>query len=491
MTNVIPFHSHLMTTSVIANMLVERGHNVTLITIKATQPHPNLTVVNIEDVFRLPPNFSSKVAKFSPFEFAKFQMDRGADTPDELLSTPVFQQLMNVGTPDFQVKEGLPIYNVTPDVLIAESHFMQEIYSAFAEKFNIPLITYQPILTPPHVAHIIGNYYNPAFMAEHKLGYTSRMSFWQRLENSLLSLGEILYQNFIYLPRLDTIMRKHFAKFNADKWPYFKEIIRARNGFTLVDTHHAITDPKPNNPNVLEMGGIHIKPTKPLPKDIEDFLNGSPHGVIYFAMGTFMDGKNLTPQKRANLLKLFSNLKQRVIWKIDPSLLDEKQLPANVQIGKWFPQNDILAHPKCILFMTHGGIHSLLESVYHGVPMMGIPVFADQVQNMRGVQEKGMGEWISFELEYEELKRNVDKVLTDQRYTQRVRQYAQIYRSELPDIVNKVMYYIEYVVRHNGAPHLRTAALKLEWYQYFNLDVFIVFFLGLGGSVYLLYKSFI
>lgn len=53
MTNVIPFHSHLMTTSVIANMLVERGHNVTLITIKATQPHPNLTVVNIEDVFRL------------------------------------------------------------------------------------------------------------------------------------------------------------------------------------------------------------------------------------------------------------------------------------------------------------------------------------------------------------------------------------------------------------------------------------------------------
>lgn len=87
-----------------------------------------------------------------------------------------------------------------------------------------------------------------------------------RFENSLLSLGEILYQNFIYLPRLDTIMRKHFAKFNADKWPYFKEIIRARNGFTLVDTHHVITDPKPNNPNVLEMGGIHIKPTKPLPK---------------------------------------------------------------------------------------------------------------------------------------------------------------------------------------------------------------------------------
>ncbi|XP_026676393.1 uncharacterized protein LOC103505255 [Diaphorina citri] len=79
-----------------------------------------------------------------------------------------------------------------------------------------------------------------------------------KLINSLLTAYEILYQNFIYLPRIDTIMRNHFAKVGAARWPNIKDILRAHNALTLVDTHHLVTDPKPNNPNVIEIGGIHI-----------------------------------------------------------------------------------------------------------------------------------------------------------------------------------------------------------------------------------------
>lgn len=472
-TNLIPFHSHLMTTSVLANKLVERGHNVTLITLKATEPHPKLNVVINEDVFRLPSNFANIVGNFSAFEFGKFMMDRAAETPDELLSTPVFKKLINVGTSEFQDTDGIPIYNISYDVIISENHFMQEVYGAsLAEKFDCPLITYQPILTPPHVAHFIGNYFHPAFMADYKLGYTGHMDFWQRFENSLLSLYEILYQNFIYIPRIDAIMRRHFGKVGAQDWPYIKDIFRARNSLTLVDTHHIVTDPKPNNPNVIEMGGIHITPSKPLPQEIEDFLKGAKHGVIYFAMGTFVDGKNLTPKKKAILLRIFSGLLQRIIWKIDPkNFKSNEKLPTNVKIGKWFPQNDILAHPKCVLFITHGGIHSVLESIYHGVPMVGIPIFADQVQNVEAVRERGMGEWVRFNFEHDELKGKVDKVLGDDSYKQTTSRFSLIYRDELPDIVARSLFYIEHVVRHDGAHHLRTGTVQLSWFQYFNLDV--------------------
>lgn len=78
-------------------------------------------------------------------------------------------------------------------------------------------------------------------------------------------------------------------------------------------------------------------------QEIEDFLKGAKHGVIYFAMGTFVDGKNLTPKKKAVLLRIFSGLLQRIIWKIDPkNFKSNEKLPTNVKIGKWFPQNDIL-----------------------------------------------------------------------------------------------------------------------------------------------------
>lgn len=34
-----------------------------------------------------------------------------------------------------------------------------------------------------------------------------------------------------------------------------------------------------------------------------------------------------------------------------------------------------------------------------------------------------------------------------------------------------IVYWTEYVHRHKGAPHLKSHALELTWYQYFLLDV--------------------
>jgi len=37
-----------------------------------------------------------------------------------------------------------------------------------------------------------------------------------------------------------------------------------------------------------------------------------------------------------------------------------------------------------------------------------------------------------------------------------------------------IVYWTEYIHRHNGAPHLKSQALNLTWYQYFLLDVIAV-----------------
>lgn len=37
--------------------------------------------------------------------------------------------------------------------------------------------------------------------------------------------------------------------------------------------------------------------------------------------------------------------------------------------------------------------------------------------------------------------------------------------------LDTAVYWVEYVLRHKGAYHLRSAALDLTWYQYLLLDV--------------------
>ena len=94
------------------------------------------------------------------------------------------------------------------------------------------------------------------------------------------------------------------------------------------------------------------------------------------------------------------------------------KMTSNVKFMSWLPQNDLLAHNKTKLFITHGGmngkaefshIHSvknliftvsfpiyiaiilrtqnglvftgLHEAVYQGVPMLCVPLFGDQPRN--------------------------------------------------------------------------------------------------------------
>ena len=55
----------------------------------------------------------------------------------------------------------------------------------------------------------------------------------------------------------------------------------------------------------------------------------------------------------------------------------------DLHVVPWLPQNDLLGHPATAAFPTHGGIHSLYEAVYHAVPMVVVPIGADQPDNAR------------------------------------------------------------------------------------------------------------
>ena len=82
----------------------------------------------------------------------------------------------------------------------------------------------------------------------------------------------------------------------------------------------------------------------------------------------------------------------------------------------WLPQNDILGHPKTRLFIGHAGINGILETTYHGVPMICSPFFGDQFDNARMVKRAGFGEVVDLAAtSSEELVNLIRKVLSEPR----------------------------------------------------------------------------
>lgn len=50
----------------------------------------------------------------------------------------------------------------------------------------------------------------------------------------------------------------------------------------------------------------------------------------------------------------------------------------NILVRPWLPQQDLLGHPAVKVFLTHGGIHSIYEGLWHGKPMVVMPLAVDQ-----------------------------------------------------------------------------------------------------------------
>lgn len=57
------------------------------------------------------------------------------------------------------------------------------------------------------------------------------------------------------------------------------------------------------------------------------------------------------------------------------------------------------------------------------------------------------------------------------RYEENAKRLSQIFRDRPQTAMETAIFWTEYVIRHKGAPHLRSAAVDLSWYQYLLLDV--------------------
>jgi len=117
--------------------------------------------------------------------------------------------------------------------------------------------------------------------------------------------------------------------------------------------------------------------------------------VLYVALGTLANDFINQPSVPECLLASFSQLgcAWRVLWslpKAQQSLVEGK-LEHKVRVETFVPQRAVLAHPAVRVFFTHCGQSSANESIFAGVPMVGMPLFCDQFEMADSIERHGLG----------------------------------------------------------------------------------------------------
>lgn len=100
------------------------------------------------------------------------------------------------------------------------------------------------------------------------------------------------------------------------------------------------------------------------------------------------------------------------------------ELPANIEARRHVPQLDVLKGAD--LFVTHGGMNSVMESLYYDVPMVVIPQMNEQTANGLRVAELGLGEHLERDaVSAQALKDAVARIEGDAQIAERVQALSQ------------------------------------------------------------------
>ncbi|XP_047235069.1 UDP-glucuronosyltransferase 2A2-like isoform X2 [Girardinichthys multiradiatus] len=296
-------------------------------------------------------------------------------------------------------------------------------------------------------------------------GLTDKMDFTQRVKN-LFFYSIILFQErFLVGPIYADMCKKYFEGGcdivsmlqDADIWLFRSDFV--------------FEFPRPTMPNVVYIGGFQCKPSQPLPTDLEKFVQSAgEHGVIIMTLGTLV---NALPKAVADeIASVFAKMPQKVIWRHKgerPSTLGN-----NTLILDWMPQKDLLGHPQIKVFVAHGGTNGVQEAIYYGVPVLGIPLFFDQYDNLLRLQERGGAKIIQLaDVNGHTFEEGIKEILYKDSYRQNMQRLSSLHRDQPLPPMDQAVFWIEYVIRHKGAPHLRTEAYRMPWYSYWCLDVLI------------------
>ncbi|KAG8268484.1 UDP-glucuronosyltransferase 1-1 [Homalodisca vitripennis] len=338
----------------------------------------------------------------------------------------------------------------------------------FGHRFRAPTVTLHTFSSWSGINRDAGNALSIASIPDiSSVVATDQMSFVDRFLNLISILTTLFMYYNHHLPLQDNILKENY-KLDA---PPVADMV-SNVSLYLINTHPTVEYAQPYTPNIIPVGRIVIEPDRTsLPQDIKKFMDGpSKEGVIYFSLGTLVPIHRMPKEKLQMFVNVFSKLKQKVLWRINLDTIPG--LSANVKLTKWVPQPGVLAHPNCVLFITHGGLFGQQEAIHAGVPTVGIPIFADQPYNIKFAEHRGIGVKHTFNtLSEETIYTAINTVLNNPKYKENAQRLSRIFRDRPMSPADSAVFWVEYVLRHGGAHHLRSAATQLSWYKLALLDV--------------------
>lgn len=178
----------------------------------------------------------------------------------------------------------------------------------------------------------VGNILLPSIEPLDSTDIPQRMSFLRRLGNIYYKINAMRWLRN-HLVEQEKLVVKYFP--NSSSLVNISKNI----SLVLVNTGSSIEPVRPIVPNIINIGGFHMKKSRILPWTLRKIIDKANNGVIFLNIGSLMDRNIIPKRKLAQVLRMFGKRNETVIWKYSQEF---QKTPQNVFITKWVHQQEIL-----------------------------------------------------------------------------------------------------------------------------------------------------
>ncbi|XP_030763073.1 UDP-glucuronosyltransferase 2B9-like [Sitophilus oryzae] len=441
-----------------------KGHHVTVLT---TDPQRNASLVNLTEIdlsigyqfIKEKYNWSKIIIdQTNPFTFLKQMLHMMYEATDLYLGLPEVRDLIHDRNKRFDL---VMVEGIFPEWLI------------FGEIFNAPTVSLMSLEGTVQVHRMFQNPTNPVVYPEVYIPFVGQLNFKERLISTLLS-WIFDYIKSQYTLRRQGVIDKHFGNMSVSI-----ESLTSKPSLLFLCVNPILLIPRPYSPRTIVVGGMTIQDPNKLPQDVQEFLDSAKNGAILFSLGSNVKCEDLGEETVTSFLEVLSQLPYKVMWKFNNR--ENRIIPHNVKIYDWLFQQDILRHPNVKLFINQGGVQSLEEAIFFSVPLVGIPVYADQESNVKRLQLKGVLKRVSIKprLDPKEFKNAILEVMSNQTYVDNMKRLNELWMDQPMNGIDKAIWWTEYVIRHKGeVDHMiNKAEINTPFYQFYLLDIFGLIFI--------------
>jgi UDP-glucoronosyl and UDP-glucosyl transferase len=146
----------------------------------------------------------------------------------------------------------------------------------------------------------------------------------------------------------------------------------------------------PRDPGPVDTRRVRDPAADAPPEPLGEWWPGDDRPLVYLSFGSVTGGLPMAPALYRAALEAAEDVPARTLVTVGNELeLETLGAPANVHLTRWVPQVDAFAEAS--LVVCHGGSGTTLGALAGGLPLVIVPLFADQPANARRVAEVGAG----------------------------------------------------------------------------------------------------